>query len=171
MASFVEIYKGKSRDQIGLILKVEGLNWHKSYEARVLLKWCHTRTGYLLGIGIPWVLLHEYPRSTQKKKKLNTLSNKHEIASIFSLVLPSIKPLEHLSFILFWFQCWTLLLFSLLDLGLYSNHHLMVMDVFYYPWLLLNSHMFKKIWKKLSITIYKKYIFNKYVRRTRIISF
>ena len=29
LASFVEIYKGKSRDQIGLILKVEGLNWHK----------------------------------------------------------------------------------------------------------------------------------------------
>ena len=76
------------------------------YEARVLLKWYRTRTGYLLGIGTLWVLLHEYPRSIQKKKKmLNISSNKHETASIFLLVLPSIKPLEHLSFILFWFQC------------------------------------------------------------------
>ena len=39
-----------------------------SYEARVLLKWCCTRTGYLSGIGTPWVLLHEYPRSSKKKK-------------------------------------------------------------------------------------------------------
>ena len=37
--------------------------------ARILLKWCRIRTGYLLGIGIPWVLLHEYSRSTKKKKK------------------------------------------------------------------------------------------------------
>ena len=73
-----------------------------NYEARVLLKWCRTRIGYLLGISTPWVFLHEYPRST-KKKKLNTSSNKYEIASIFSLVLPSIKPLEYLSFILFYF--------------------------------------------------------------------
>ena len=76
-----------------------------TYEARVLLKWCRTHTGYLSGIGTLWVLLHEYPRSIQKKKMLNISSNKHETASIFLLVLPSIKPLEHLSFILFWFQC------------------------------------------------------------------
>jgi hypothetical protein len=40
------------------------------YETRVLLKWCRTCAGYLLGIGTPWVFLHEYPRSTQKKKKM-----------------------------------------------------------------------------------------------------
>jgi hypothetical protein len=57
----------------------------------------------------------------------------HEIASILSLVLHPIKPQEHLSFILFWFQCRTHLLFTLLDLGLHSNDHLMVMDVLYYP--------------------------------------
>ena len=39
----------------------------------------------------------------KKEKKVDTSSNKHEIVSIFSLVLPSIKPLEHLSFILFYF--------------------------------------------------------------------
>ena len=30
------------------------------------------------------------------------------------------------------------LLFTLLDLGFYSKHHLMVMNSFYYPLLLLN---------------------------------
>ena len=40
-----------------------------NYEAPVFLKWGHIRTRYLLGIGTPWVLLHEYPRNTKKKKK------------------------------------------------------------------------------------------------------
>ena len=97
----------------------------------------------LIGYWYPWYFCMS-TLGVQKKKELNTLSNKQEIVNIFSLILLSIKPLEYLSFILFRFQCWTLLLFSLLDLGLYSNHHLMVMDVFYYLWLLLNSHMFKK---------------------------
>ena len=48
----------------------------------------------------------------------------HEIASILSLVLPPIKLLKHLSFILFWFQCW-ILLFTFLDLSLHSKDHLM----------------------------------------------
>ena len=70
------------------------------YETQILLKWCRTCTGYLLGIGNPWVFLHEYPRSAPKKKCLTL----HEIVSIFSLVLHSIKLLKHLFFILFWFQ-------------------------------------------------------------------
>ena len=54
-----------------------------------------------------WVSFEYFCMSTlgvPKKKKLNTLLNKHKIINICSLVLHSINPLVHLSFILFWFQ-------------------------------------------------------------------
>jgi hypothetical protein len=69
---------------------------------------------------------------TNKIKKFSTSSHKHEIACILSLVLPPIKSLEHLSLFYFGFNV-EHIFYSLLDLGLHSNDHLMVMDVLYYP--------------------------------------
>ena len=98
-------------------------------------------------LGTTACVSHGCPNfSTQKKKK-----KKHGYGKLVVVKMMGKKMfldrLEHLSFILFWFQFWTLLLITLLDLGLYSKDHLMVMDVLYYPWLLWNSYMLNNIWK------------------------
>jgi len=45
------------------------------------------------------------------------------------------------------------LLFTLLDLGLYSKHYLRVMDSLYYPLLVLNWYMLNNI-RKINMYIY-----------------
>ncbi len=102
-----------------------------SYEARILQKWSHTRTGYFLGICNLGILLHTYPKCTQifQQKKL--------FSFIFSFgyvtkIDKSIVSSENMNF-----KCnyvdvhFFYLLFWILICNL--KNHLIAMDILYYP--------------------------------------
>ena len=111
--------------------------WRRSTRARHV-------PGYWYFCGIAtWV--RQKIKIKKKKKESITLMHKYYIVSILSLVLPLINSLKYLSFILFLFQCWILILFILVDVGLYPKNHLITIDIFYYSWLLLNSRIFENI--------------------------